>query len=197
MRDRAQHARGRLLDIGCGSAPYRDVFSNVHDYIGLDFAGDVDVVGSGLNLPFRDECFDTILCNEVLEHVPEPATLMGEAFRVLRKGGTLLLTTPQTWGLHLEPYDYYRYTKYGLRHLAEQAGLDVLEVGPTCGVWATVSQRVVDVVAHDYLQGRGNRIVGACFTPLLAAGYALDMALGMRGDSLDNVLVARRPRDCS
>ena len=45
-------------------------------------------------LPFQDNSFDLILCNHVLEHIPDDATAMKELFRVLKKGGTLIAQVP-------------------------------------------------------------------------------------------------------
>jgi SAM-dependent methyltransferase len=198
VEQRAHYARGRLLDVGCGLQPYRDLFRSVDLYVGIDVppSAKVDIYGTALSLPFPDACFDSVLCNEVPEHVPEPALLMSEVARVLRPNGILLLTTPQTWGLHLEPFDYYRYTKYGLRYLAEKSGLRVLEVAPTCGLWATLAQRVTDTCIYTYGAGASPwllELVSVGLAPVLLLGYALDQLLGKRGDTLDNVLVALKP----
>ncbi len=202
---RAHYARGWLLDVGCGKKPYRRLFSHVDQYIGIDLppirsdlppVRRVDVRADGLALPFAAGAFDTVLCNEVLEHVPEPRILMAEAFRVLRPGGCLLLSTPQTWGLHHEPHDYYRYTRYGLAHLAESAGFTVVEVIPTSGMWATVAQRVADTVIYTYAVGKPRALVNLLalvLAPVQLIGAGLDWLFGKRGDTLDNVLVAKRP----
>jgi SAM-dependent methyltransferase len=198
LKQRAHHAQGRLLDVGCGGGPYRDLFKHVSGYIGLDITPhtNVDVVGDAQTLPFTDNCFDTVLCNEVLEHVPEPSRLMAEVARVLRPGGFLLLTTPQTWGLHHEPHDYYRFTRYGLEYQSGQAGLQVVSVTPTCGLWATSSQRIVDTIAHNFASGWppvAVRVLSIFLGPVLLLGAALDRLSGARGDTLDNVLVAKKP----
>lgn len=196
MAERAHYARGKMLDVGCGSKPYRALFSNVELYVGLDMPSvpEADIHADGQFLPFCGESFDTVTLNQVLEHVPEPAQLMREVARVLRPEGVLILTTPQTWGLHLEPYDFYRYTRYGLGYLADRAGLAVIEIAPTCGLWATLAQRLADTLAHTYTHVHrpayfAVRIIAA---PLLLCGYLLDRSLGPRGDTLDNVLVARK-----
>jgi SAM-dependent methyltransferase len=174
------------------------MFSNVSSYVGLDIAphSNVDVAGDAQKLPFTDNSFDTVLCNEVLEHVAEPSRLMSEVARVLRPGGFLLLTTPQTWGLHHEPHDYYRFTHYGLRYQSEQAGLQVVSITPTCGLWATASQRIVDTIVHTYASQWprfGARLLSVFLGPVLLIGAGLDKLTGRRGDTLDNVLVAKKP----
>jgi len=174
------------------------LFNNIDFYVGLDLPPNTvaDVYGDGVTLPFRGSIFDFILCTETLEHVPEPKRLITEVTRVLKPWGVLLLTAPQTWGLHLEPHDYYRFTKYGLHYLAEQSGLGVVEITPTCGLWATLAQRLADTVIHTYATGRSQRTISVLrylLAPLLMMGYSLDRFFGKRGDTLDYVVVARKP----
>jgi SAM-dependent methyltransferase len=198
MTERAHYVHGRLLDLGCAGQPYRQLFTQITGYVGLDIetGPNVDVSADGQALPFTANCFDTVICNEVLEHVPEPALLLAEVTRVLKPGGVLLLTTPQTWGLHHQPHDYYRYTHYGLRYQAEKAGLQVVSVSPTCGQWATTAQRTVDTIVHDYAAPWPSsivRVMSVLLAPVLLIGAGLDRLMGPRGDTLDNVLVAKKP----
>lgn len=72
------YATGKLLDIGCGNKPYRDVFVGIIAYAGIELPGNsaqsrvVDVYDDGSRLPFAGASFDTVLCNEVIEHVAQP-----------------------------------------------------------------------------------------------------------------------------
>ncbi len=194
----------RLLDIGCGEKPYRRYFTAQH-YVGIDLPTyglqAVDLFGSALRIPFRDATYDTVLCTEVLEHVSEPDQLFDEVTRLLKSGGTLILTTPQTWGLHMEPYDYFRYTRYGLEALAQQAGLTVQSIQPTCGVWATLGQRAVDAIYSRYGVNKPLLIRGLVLVICaiwLTSALLQDRIGHHRGDTLDNILVARKPeRDTS
>lgn len=201
MRRVAPQLTGQMLDIGCGVKPYRAMLTGVTRYIGIERPGTlsksgvVDVWADGLALPFAAASFDSVLCNEVLEHVPEPARLFAEAARVLKPGGTLVLTTPQTWGLHEEPHDYYRYTRYGLEYLACGSGFTVIEITPTCGTFATVGQRLSSF--FFYTTGASRVLpLNLLVRPFLGLGQlfavALDELCGRRGDPLDHVLVARR-----
>ncbi len=142
-----EHLVGDLLDIGCGMKPYEKVLgTHVDHWVGLDFAltpsgrSAADVFGSALEVPFGAATFDTVLSTQVLEHVSRPAQLLHEAQRVLKPGGYLVLTAPQTNPLHEEPHDYFRYTCYGVRALAEEAGHYVAEIRPRGGAIATLPQ---------------------------------------------------------
>ncbi len=125
---------GNILDFGCGNGPYRCLFDD-SNYVAVDFPSTghsetdkkVDVYWDGKKLPFSDGSFDTVLMTEVLEHLFEPDIVMSELYRVLRPGGRLLLTTPFIWELHETPYDFARYTPFGIRDLAARSGFTVLE----------------------------------------------------------------------
>jgi SAM-dependent methyltransferase len=114
------------LDIGCANAPYANLFPN---RVGFDEreAPGVDVVGDAHALPFPDDTFEQILWTEVLEHLHAPQQAIDEMRRVLAPGGTLILTTRFIFPLHDVPGDFFRYTKYGLRHLLREWEIVSLE----------------------------------------------------------------------
>ncbi len=131
LEEVARHAprlRGKVLDVGAGRWRRYQVFcTGATEYLTLDH--DVtwkpDVIGSAESIPLADNSIDGILCTQVLEHVPHPWIAIREMFRVLRPGGYLLLTVPQTNELHEEPRDFFRYTNYGLVSLFEETGFRV------------------------------------------------------------------------
>jgi SAM-dependent methyltransferase len=123
---------GRLLDVGCGSQPYRPLFAACI-YTGLDIDSPrtralavADAFYDGHRFPFDDACFDAVLCNQVLEHVFNPAEFLSEVRRVMTPGARLLLTVPFVWDEHEQPWDYARYSSFGLRALLERHGFRVL-----------------------------------------------------------------------
>lgn len=130
----AKELHGKLLDFGCGSKPYRELFTGVDEYIGTDMENeghnheneDIDVYYDGKNLPFESNLFDAILCSEVLEHVPDLNHSLSELSRILRVNGKILITTPFVWPEHEMPYDYRRFTSNGLRQVLEDNGFLVL-----------------------------------------------------------------------
>ena len=111
---------GELLDVGCGRQPYASYLTHVTRKRTCDFdskRGQVDFECPADRIPLPDQSLDSIFCTEVLEHVPDPAAVWREFGRLLRPGGKVLLATPMYWPGHEEPYDYYRYTEFGLRRL--------------------------------------------------------------------------------
>ena len=125
---------GTTLDIGCGSKPYASLFSSIK-YIGMDIEvtghihtnSEIDVYYDGITIPFQDNFFDSIVCFEVLEHVFNPDEFLKEAIRVLKPGGKAIYTIPFIWDEHEQPYDYARYSSFGLKSLFEKNGFTVLE----------------------------------------------------------------------
>lgn len=124
------------LDLGAGNSPYIDLFPN---RVGFDIAEGkgVDVVGDAHDLPFEDEKFDMIVCNELLEHLHTPQKAVSEMRRILKKEGRLILTTRFVFQLHDTPSDYYRYTKYGLQHLFKD--WDIIELREEVGTIKTIA----------------------------------------------------------
>lgn len=141
---------GTLLDIGCGEKPLASMAGgHVQKHIALDHPGSqhdthaVDVFASAFAIPLAESSVDSVLCTAVLEHLEEPETAIGEAFRVLKPGGRAIYTVPFIWHLHEEPRDFYRFTKYGLRYLFEKKGFRILELNALSGFWVTFLQLLV------------------------------------------------------
>lgn len=88
---------------------------------GVDFVGDVTA------MPFEADTYDIVLSTQVLEHVQDPAAVCADMARVLKPGGHLFLTTPQSSPIHNEPWNYFNFTHYGLELLFEKAGLKVIK----------------------------------------------------------------------
>jgi SAM-dependent methyltransferase len=133
MTELAPNLTGRLLDVGCGSKPYRSLFK-VDAYIGMDIDTErvrlmkvADSFYDGRVFPFISESFDSVVCSQVLEHVFNPDEFLGEIARVLKPGGRLLLTVPFVWDEHEQPYDFARYSSFGLIALLLKQGFKVIE----------------------------------------------------------------------
>lgn len=106
----------KVLDVGASSKSYRNFFPNKIS-VDLDPDSQPDIVADAHHLPFKDAEFDMVLCTEVLEHVHEPQTVIGEIRRVLKPGGKVVLTTRFMYPLHEVPHDHWRFTVYNLKRL--------------------------------------------------------------------------------
>lgn len=141
----------RLLDAGAGEGNYKHHFPSQR-YCALDLAvgnqawdySRLDVVGDLARLPFGDASFDACINVVTLEHVREPARVVAELARTLAPGGKLLLIAPHQWEEHQQPHDYYRYTRYGLEYLLEQAGMTAISVSPVGGYFRMLSRRMLN-----------------------------------------------------
>ena len=136
--------RGELYDLGCGEAPYRDFFLGHADrYIGVDWSASqhhtkADIIAD-LNkpLPIDSEVADTVVSLSVMEHLCEPQMMLNEAFRILKNGGGIVLQVPWQWWIHEAPYDFFRYTPYGLQYMFSKAGFVDVVVEPEAGFFTT------------------------------------------------------------
>ena len=145
------HAKGELLDVGCGSKPFAPIFAGqVLRYRGTDLAasrylGDArpDAFARAEAQPFRDRSFDTVLGLSMLTYLPEPSRMISEAHRLLRPGGVLILEFTQMVPLHDEPHDYFRFTRFGAEYLLRQAGFEPVEYVPVGGLWARVGLSMI------------------------------------------------------
>jgi SAM-dependent methyltransferase len=143
LRKRLPEIHGCVLDLGCGKRFFEeDIMCHANEYVGIDWKNTLhgsyaDII-SDLNqsLPINDASFDHIVSFEVMEHLAEPRVMLAEAFRILHKGGGLTLSVPFQWWVHEAPWDYYRYTCYGLKYMLEQAGFGDIAVYPTTGFWS-------------------------------------------------------------
>ena len=169
------NARGTVLDIGCATRWVEDVLPSQCTYIGMDYPSTGKlmygarpmVFASATALPFPDKTFDVILLSEVLEHVREPQAALREASRVLKVGGSVLVTIPFLYPIHDAPHDYQRYTAFGLEREVESAGMRVVKMENslsavrtagvlTClavggGAYSSFPQRRLSLVATPFL----------------------------------------------
>jgi SAM-dependent methyltransferase len=132
----------RVLDYGCGGSPYRRLFGAC-TYHRADLAGGQPLdfeYGADSRLPGELSGYDCVLSSQVLEHVLSPAMYLAECYRILKPGGSFLLSTHGLFEDHACPDDYWRWTTFGLRRLVEESGFEVdrilkLTTGPRAAIF--------------------------------------------------------------
>jgi SAM-dependent methyltransferase len=125
----------KVLDAGAGPCPYKPFFAHC-TYAATDYTDPhklMDFVCDLRSIPRKNNTYDVVLSTEVLEHVSDPLAVLREARRVLKKGGTLALTTPQSWMMHQKPHNYFYFTYFGLKHLLQEAGFKRYTIHPMGG----------------------------------------------------------------
>jgi SAM-dependent methyltransferase len=143
LEDYKDRIRGLVIDLGCGASPYKkDILKGARTYIGVDWEyslhdlSNVDVFADLTNpFPFKNDYADTIVSFQVMEHLPDPLLFLAECYRVLKSGGRIFITLPFMWHVHEAPYDFYRYTRYGLQHLIKKSGFVDIEIRENTGFW--------------------------------------------------------------
>lgn len=198
---------GSLLDFGCGSKPYSDCFTVV-EYIGLDIETEVssrnpelraDVFYDGKRIPFSDGRFDAVFSTEVLEHVFNPDEILAELHRVLKPNGQMLLTCPFFWPEHEQPYDYARYTSFGLTTLLQKHGFEIIAFEKTGSYFDALAQGLITYL-YFFIPHRPRALEAIVFsifiTPFLLIALLLSAILPKRirrSDLyLNNVVFARK-----
>jgi SAM-dependent methyltransferase len=141
----------RMLDAGAGEGKYAHYFDRQR-YCGVDLAvGDaawdysnLDVLADLTALPFRTGAFQAAINVVTLEHLREPARALAEIARTLEPGGRLLLAAPHEWEVHQAPHDYFRYTRFGLQYLLEQAGFEAIDIRAAGGYFRLLARRLLN-----------------------------------------------------
>lgn len=190
------------VDVGCGMRPYESLLKGCH-YVGVDIDQSgrepgqkrPDLYYDGRSLPLPDQSVDGVLCTEVLEHVFDFAALLAEINRILKPGGHLILALPLTWELHEKPYDFFRFTEFGVSRLLDETGFEIIEARKSCGALQTIAQLTSTYIASELigLLPRGKSIFLATIcAPIQMAGLLLGKILPDRGNLYINGIVLAR-----
>jgi len=134
----------KLIDIGSEETPYRKYFKNLQYFTSdikqnrnnsIDYVEDINIGMKGI----ENEQFDYIICTQVFEHIKKPNKAFEEFFRILKPGGLLFLTTHLIFEEHMQPNDYFRYTRYGLKYLGESVGFSLIHIHPHGGIFHVIA----------------------------------------------------------
>ena len=194
---------GKTLDVGCGTKPYQSFFRST-EYIGLEYdtgidsdKKDADYYYDGKTFPFANETFDSVVTNQVLEHIFTPDDFLREISRVLKNDGKLLLTVPFVWDEHEQPFDYARYSSFGLKSLLNKNGFEIIESKKSVNDLRVIFQLFN---AYVYKITRKNVILKnlaliIIMFPSTLVGIILSAILPGNNDLyLDNIILAKKTK---
>ncbi|HPM10128.1 MAG TPA: class I SAM-dependent methyltransferase [Paludibacter sp.] len=202
IRSLAPLINGRVLDIGCGQKPYSFLFK-CDEYIGLEIdtaenraRKKADWFYDGKHIPAEDSSFDWIVTNEVFEHVFNPDEFLAEVYRVLKSGGGLMMTVPFVWDEHEQPYDYARYSSFGIKFILAKHGFRVVEQKKTAPDIRVIFQ-LINAYLYKILVTKSpvvNQLLWFfCLSPFNILGEVLHHFVPGNNDLyLDNVIVAKK-----
>jgi SAM-dependent methyltransferase len=115
----------------------------------------IDIVSDIIDIPVGESSFDIVLCSEVLEHLPEPVLALKELTRVLKPGGSLILTAPFCSLTHFAPFHFSSgFNKYFYMHHLEELGYKIEEITPNGNFFEYMAQelRRLPSIAEKYSQ---------------------------------------------
>lgn len=171
-----------LADIGAGKSPYYKVFSEIcSEYIAIDMKDNLpknekrsikQINGIAEEIPLKDSTVDIVICNQVLEHVNDPMKSVNEIYRILKPGGKFIGSVPHVSPVHLEPYDFRRYTDLGLKKLLDSVGYTDIKIEGSGGVHSAA----VLMITMDWMLTPRREGVSQGFSPMKA--FLLSPAVG-------------------
>ena len=159
----------RLLDAGAGECPHKKYCEHLH-YVSQDLAkydgkgeaglhmgswdtSRIDIVSDITDIPAPDASFDAVLCAEVLEHITDPTLALAELARLLKPGGTLIVTAPFCSFTHFAPYHYATgFSRYFYEHHLRRIGFDIVELVENGSFFefTAMQVRMVEPMAQRY-----------------------------------------------
>lgn len=195
-----QYVHGNLIDLGCGNMPFKEFLLDlVNTYDSLDlwpYSEEVTYVGDIQDMSMIDSAaYDSAICLEVLEHVPDPQRAIREIYRILKPSGILVISVPHLSRIHNAPYDYFRFTSYGLAHLLRSVGFNIVDIWVKGGIFSFLGHQMSIVILGGCwgtpgLQKMALTLVKYCIT---IPCYKLDQLLDFGGMfALGYVAVARK-----
>lgn len=146
----------RCLDVGCGNRPYEYLFQAGH-YVGVDVESSgrpldmkqPDYFYDGVKLPLKDDSFDMVMSTQVIEHVPNPLDFLKEIARTCKPGGTVIISLPFVYQEHEVPYDYFRFTQFGIEELLKNAGLKIESIKKDSSALEAIAILVNVYIMHN------------------------------------------------
>jgi SAM-dependent methyltransferase len=113
---------GIIIDLG-GRVPFEGYLkreflgaTTIYVCVDIDLSARPNLAGDAGHIPIATGSVAGLLCNAVLEHVPEPHRVVDEIYRITKPGAPVLVSVPFMYPYH-DRADYFRFSDDGLRYL--------------------------------------------------------------------------------
>ena len=187
----------RILDAGAGEQKFKSYCKHLN-YVSQDFAQydpskydsglqmnkwdytGLDIISDIIDIPEPGNSFDAIMCIEVIEHIPDPAKVFPEFARLLKPGGTLILTAPFCSLTHFAPFHYSTgFSRYYYEKHLDDNGFEILEIVENGNYFEYLAQEVrrLPQIAEKYSgvkQAFVDRVISSKFLKILENFSAKD-----------------------
>lgn len=207
VKQETRCSRGKVVDVGCGAKPYRNLFPPEWDYVGIDtqdsdanfdYHEDSVIYYDGVTFPLKNLEVDLIFHSEVIEHIYDTRLFLSECNRVLKEHGKMIFTVPFQARWHYIPYDYWRFTPSCIQKLLEENGFEDIEVTPRSRDICVAAYKVLTVGYRLFFSKSWWRIlISVCLSPvwilsLLLGQASLHFDWGTEDDCLGYVVCCRK-----
>jgi SAM-dependent methyltransferase len=170
------------LDLGCGEKPFISSFAEC-SYTGIDVEvsgrekslKSPDMFFDGRTIPFGSDTFDGILCTQVLEHVGNLELTLSECNRVLKSDGVMIITVPFLYREHEQPFDFRRFTSFGITSELEGHGFKIEKLKKGLGAVPTIAMLANSFIAINFSAKRRSLFIIGSF--LIAINFAVSRIL--------------------
>jgi len=173
-----KYAKGRSLDVGAGTAKYREIikkYVDKYETCDIEPGENIDYVEDVVQgMSFPDGAFDTIFAFQILEHVKSPDKMVSEIYRCLSKNGVCILTVPFLVAEHSDPGDYQRYTLGGIREFFTRHNFEILESDSYGRLFTVFGELIKFLFLNPYSHRKYGRIRTSIIRRLIGVCYFLD-----------------------
>ena len=155
------------LNLGAGSTRLHERLINIDICDNCN----IDIVTEGTRLPFKENCLNLVIAQEVLEHIADPFATVKEVYRVLIPGGIFYCQVPFQIGHHPGPHDYWRFSRDAFEYLFQNDQWYIQELDISLGHGSALYRIAVEFVAvtasvlHDKLYLPAKTFAAICLWP--------------------------------
>lgn len=188
MNEKLSKFHGKILDVGGADFVKQIDITLGDEYLCLDLkkTTNTSILADAHDIPFKNESFDCIICNAVLEHVEQPSKVLAEIYRVLKFDGLLWVSVPFLQHIHADPYDFRRFTNNGLKYEVESVGFNVIDIYGSYGIIDTIEYLLFAGIVWMFKDKSFKNIISFVYLIILSLLFIFIKILGFVFSSIQN-----------